>query len=126
MASQLTRMGIYKKLSYTTKTGERPVSKSEMVEMIASALDVPSEVLDGLDIAPKTALRYILRGLDEESDEYFRPDMLDSIELFYPHISREIWNKWDNSEEFYKYMDELIFQSRPRLREGFLSISLTH
>ena len=46
-------------------------------------------------------------------------DMLDSIELFYPHISREIWNKWDNSEEFYKYMDELIFQSRPRLREGF-------
>lgn len=73
MASQLTRMGIYKKLSYTTKTGERPVSKSEMVEMIASALDVPSEVLDGLDIAPKTALRYILRGLDEESDEYFRP-----------------------------------------------------
>ena len=54
-------------------------------------LDVPSEVLDGLDIAPKNCVTPYSCGLDEEPDEYFRPDMLDSIELFYPHISREIW-----------------------------------
>ncbi len=69
----LTAANLYKRSGYTTKAGEKPINKAEIVELIASALGIDSEQLEGLDKAPKHALRLILRGLDEESDSYFKP-----------------------------------------------------
>ena len=73
IVGQLTKMGIYKKLTYTTKNGERPVSKNEIVELIADKLNTSSDILDGLDKCPKPVLRLILRGLDKNADKYFAP-----------------------------------------------------
>jgi hypothetical protein len=73
IVGKLSKEGIYKRPSYTTKRGETPVSKDEIVEMIASAIDTPSELLEGLEKAPKQALRLILKALDPDSDENFKP-----------------------------------------------------
>lgn len=72
IASRLSAMGIYKKLGYTTKSGEKPVAKNLIIEYIADALKVPSATLDGLEKAPKKALRLILKALDGNSDRHFK------------------------------------------------------
>ena len=54
---KLSREGVYKKTEYTTKTGEKPITKLQIVENLAEKLDIPNEALAGLEKAPKTALR---------------------------------------------------------------------
>lgn len=73
IVGKLSKEGIYKRPNYTTKRGEVPVSKDDIVEMIAKAMEVPSESLEGLEKAPKNVLRLLLDALDPDSTKYFIP-----------------------------------------------------
>jgi len=58
---KLSREGVYRKTVYTTKTGEKPITKLELVERLAEALGVDTTALAGLEKAPKSALK-VLKG----------------------------------------------------------------
>ena len=53
---KLSREGVYQKTEYLSKTGERPITKKQMVEIIAKELVGESSKLAGLEKAPKAAL----------------------------------------------------------------------
>lgn len=67
----LTHSGHYKKPGYRTKSGERPVSKSKIINLIAENMQVPIDKLEGLEKCNKMALRLILDRLDEDSKRHF-------------------------------------------------------
>jgi len=69
----LTAAGLYKKPGYMTKNGEKPIAKQEIVDLIATAMKVSPEVLEGLEKTNKSVLRLILKALDKDSEAYFRP-----------------------------------------------------
>jgi hypothetical protein len=56
---KLAREGVYQKQIYISKTGEKPVTKIEIVREIASELGLESQDLTGLDKAPKGVLRLL-------------------------------------------------------------------
>ena len=56
---KLSREGVYQRESYKTKTGEKPITKIELVHQIAESLKVDPEDLLGLDKAPKQALKFL-------------------------------------------------------------------
>lgn len=60
---KLSREGVYKREAYVTKTGERPVTKLEIVAEIAQYLDLEVETLAGLEKAAKGTLKAILESL---------------------------------------------------------------
>ena len=78
VVGKLSKEGFYKKPEYRTKLNEIPCTKEQLVEMIANALGKPSDLLDGLEKAPKTALRLILGALDEESLKSLKVDNPDA------------------------------------------------
>jgi len=57
---KLSREGIYVKAEYMSKTGQRPVTKKQMVGLIAQELVGDSDKLMGLEKAPKADLKYLL------------------------------------------------------------------
>lgn len=57
---KLAREGVYQKAVYTSKTGELPVTKKELVSQIAEAVDGELDELEGLEKAPKQELKYLL------------------------------------------------------------------
>ena len=60
---KLSREGVYKKTEYTTKTGEKPITKLELVEELAELLEIETTVLAGLEKAPKTALKALREAI---------------------------------------------------------------
>jgi len=60
---KLSREGVYKKTEYTTKTGEKPITKLELVEELADLLEIEFTVLAGLEKAPKTALKALREAI---------------------------------------------------------------
>ena len=46
---KLSREGVYKKTEYLTKTGEKPITKRELVENIADKLELDVTALAGLE-----------------------------------------------------------------------------
>ena len=60
---KLSREGIYLKTEYLTKTGEKPVTKRELVEKIGSVLGVEYKALAGLEKAPKAALKALREAI---------------------------------------------------------------
>ena len=60
---KLSREGVYRKTEYTTKTGEKPVTKLELVTELAEKLELEDWELAGLEKAPKVALKNILKGI---------------------------------------------------------------
>ena len=56
---KLSREGVYQKAIYKTKTGEVPITKSEIILNIADVLDANGERLKGLEKAPKQELKYL-------------------------------------------------------------------
>ena len=64
---KLSREGVYQKTEYLSKTGERPVTKKQMVIKIAKELVGESSKLEGLEKAPKADLKYLLDLVSEES-----------------------------------------------------------
>lgn len=57
---KLAKEGIYQRESYTTKTGEKPITKNELVADIESILEVN---LAGLEKTPKLVLKRLLDAL---------------------------------------------------------------
>ena len=62
---KLSREGVYKKTEYVTKTGEKPVTKSQLVLSIAEELNEDYESLSGLEKSPKEALKVLLYSIEE-------------------------------------------------------------
>ena len=63
---KLSREGVYRKTEYTTKTGEKPVTKLEIDQEMAELLEIPVEKLSGLEKSPKTVLKLLRNSLGEE------------------------------------------------------------
>ena len=72
---KLSREGVYRREVYRSKTGDLPVTKTEVVGNIATALDIEVEDLLGLEKSPKAALKELekavagLRQLQRDSSE---------------------------------------------------------
>jgi hypothetical protein len=60
---KLSREGVYRKTEYTTKAGEKPVTKLELVIELGERLELESWELAGLEKAPKTALKALRRKI---------------------------------------------------------------
>ena len=58
---KLSREGVYRRSVYKTKTGETPVTKTELVQELAYVFEIDPAVLAGLEKAPKQVLK-ILKG----------------------------------------------------------------
>tara|TARA_A100001201_G_C3965191_1_gene163925 strand:+ start:273 stop:584 length:312 start_codon:yes stop_codon:yes gene_type:complete len=58
---KLSREGVYRRNFYTTKTGEDPVTKVELVTEIANNLNTSEETLAGLEKAPKNTLKNLVK-----------------------------------------------------------------
>ena len=60
---KLSREGVYRREVYVSKTGEKPITKVEIVENIADHLGLESRDLAGLEKSPKEALRILERSV---------------------------------------------------------------
>tara|TARA_B100000902_G_scaffold383095_1_gene421545 strand:+ start:287 stop:601 length:315 start_codon:yes stop_codon:yes gene_type:complete len=62
---KLSREGVYRREIYKTKTGELPVTKTEIVANIADSLAIEVDSLAGLEKAPKATLKKLETALKE-------------------------------------------------------------
>jgi len=62
--AKLSSLGVYQRKVYTNKRGELPQKKSEIIERLATLLDVDSERLESLEKVNKTVLLLIETKLD--------------------------------------------------------------
>ena len=60
---KLSREGVYKKTEYVTNTGEKPITKVEIVENLEEKLGLPNQTLAGLEKSPKTVLRRLYESV---------------------------------------------------------------
>lgn len=60
--SKLSIMGLYKRKEYTSKTGEKPITKLELVAQLAELWGFEPDELEGLEKTPKEVLKRILAG----------------------------------------------------------------
>ena len=60
---KLSREGVYRRESYVTKTGEKPITKVELVASIADSLGVSVDSLEGLEKTPKGVLKLLSKEL---------------------------------------------------------------
>jgi len=56
---KLSREGVYKKQVYKTKTGEIPMTKQEIVMLMADLLEIDSSKIMGLEKAPKQDIKFL-------------------------------------------------------------------
>ena len=56
---KLSREGVYQKQIYKTKTGEVPMTKQEIVTLMAQSLDIDSSKIMGLEKAPKQDIKFL-------------------------------------------------------------------
>ena len=66
---KLSREGVYRREVYKTKTGEKPITKIEIVELIAEELELDSEKLKGLEKTPKLALKALFNAVSASPRE---------------------------------------------------------
>lgn len=60
---KLSREGVYRREVYVSKTGEKPITKVEIVSNIADALDIEVGSIHGLEKSPKETLRKLLEAV---------------------------------------------------------------
>lgn len=60
---KLAREGVYQRQSYKTKTGDDPVTKTEIVSEIVDKLEIEEALVAGLEKAPKSALKALLEAI---------------------------------------------------------------
>jgi hypothetical protein len=60
---KLSREGVYRREVYVSKTGEKPITKVEIVEQIADHLGLETSDLSGLEKSPKEALRRLEKSV---------------------------------------------------------------
>ena len=65
---KLSREGIYQKAIYKTKTGEIPITKSQLIEKMAELLDIDSSKIIGLEKATKQDIKYLFEVLGGDFD----------------------------------------------------------
>lgn len=70
--AKLSSLGVYTKKQYLNKRGEVPVKKYELIEQLATTLQVPSDQLESLEKVNKSVLILLNRRLGAESDP--KPD----------------------------------------------------
>ena len=73
VVAKLVREGVYKKAERKAKDGSPIVHKNELVQKIADEIGVTSDKLDGLEAAPKAALKLILGALAFEAEPVGEP-----------------------------------------------------
>ena len=66
---KLSREGVYQKTEYLSKTGERPITKKQMVTRIAVELGGQEYRLAGLEKSPKADLKYLLDLVSEGRED---------------------------------------------------------
>ena len=64
---KLSREGVYRREEYKTKTGEKPVTKLELVTIIADGLEMSPHDLEGLEKTPKPVLKKLSDAIAEHS-----------------------------------------------------------
>tara|TARA_Y100000766_G_C18837831_1_gene571409 strand:- start:164 stop:502 length:339 start_codon:yes stop_codon:yes gene_type:complete len=62
---KLSREGVYQKQVYKTKTGEVPMTKQEIVVMMAEVLGIDSSKIMGLEKAPKQDIKFLSEVVSE-------------------------------------------------------------
>ena len=60
---KLSREGVYRREVYVSKTGDKPITKVEIVSNIADALDIEVGSIHGLEKSPKETLRKLLEAV---------------------------------------------------------------
>jgi hypothetical protein len=60
---KLSREGVYRREAYVSKTGEKPITKIEIVSQIAEHLDLESSDLSGLEKSPKESLKNLEKAV---------------------------------------------------------------
>ena len=81
VVAKLSRMGIYKKKEYVSKTGEKPVKKDEQADKLAALVGLTEADADSLTKANKTALGKILAVLEAAlADKDQAPDGWGSVD----------------------------------------------
>ena len=60
---KLSREGVYRREVYRSKTGELPITKTEIVENIADSLGLEISDLEGLEKSPKAVLQRLEKAL---------------------------------------------------------------
>jgi hypothetical protein len=73
VVAKLVREGVYKKAERKAKDGSPVVHKNALVQQIADEIGVTSDKLDGLESAPKNALKLILSALAFEAEPSSEP-----------------------------------------------------
>ena len=64
VVAKLSRLGVYKKKEYTTKTGVAPVKKDELADKLTELCDLTEAEADSLTKATKTALQKIIAKIE--------------------------------------------------------------
>ena len=64
VVAKLSRMGVYQKKEYTTKTGEAVVKKNALADKLAEICDLTEAETTSLEKATKTALAKIIAKLE--------------------------------------------------------------
>ena len=69
---KLSREGVYRREVYVSKTGDKPITKVEIVSNIAESLGLENSSLSGLEKSPKAALRSLEKAVAglEQIDNY--------------------------------------------------------
>jgi arsenate reductase-like glutaredoxin family protein len=67
IVAKLSRENVYKKQEYTTKTGEKSVSKNELADQIGAALGMNESDIDSIAKANKSALKIIFQAISEKA-----------------------------------------------------------
>ena len=64
---KLSREGVYERSVYKSKSGDAPVTKIELVSLIASKLELDDsrDMFEGLEKAPKQVLLLLLSAIQE-------------------------------------------------------------
>lgn len=57
---KLSKEGVYRREGYKTKRGDTPITKVQLVTMIADNTNTPADLLEGLEKAPKNVLLILL------------------------------------------------------------------
>ena len=60
---KLSREGVYRREVYVSKTGEKPITKVEIVSNIADALEIEVGSLSGLEMCPKETLSRLFQSV---------------------------------------------------------------
>lgn len=62
--SKLSALGVYKKKTYVSKTGEPPIKKEEYINRISALLDIDAQLLESLEKCTKYALSLMQQQIE--------------------------------------------------------------